>query len=88
MNKGIEINAVKIKIPPAKKSIQLPKSFKKPIKDLAKSVAPKIINIKDGISDKILKVNIKPDDKSSVPKILTNMFFNTKYSLKIYPMPE
>ncbi len=84
MNKGTEAKAVKIKTTPVKKSIQLPKSFKNPIKDLDKRTIPKNINNKEGISVKALKININPDNKSTAPKILTNMFFKSKYSLKKY----
>jgi hypothetical protein len=83
-NKGIWTNKHRIKIIPVKKSIQLPKSFKSPIKDLIKRASPKKIKINEGISVKIVSIRINPENASIPPKILTNMFFKPRYYLKKY----
>ena len=71
------------KIIPHKKSIQLAKSFNNPNDDLTNKTTPKII--KTWLERFMLAPNIKikPAIMSNAPKILTNMFFKSKYPLKI-----
>ena len=81
---GIGKNATKIKTTPVRKSIQLAKSLRKLINDLAKRTIPKTMNNFEGSSVKRLRASIPPDNKSIAPKILTSMFFKPRYYLKIY----
>ena len=72
---GKEIIISNRKIKPPMKSIQLPKSFKKPREDLIRKKIPKIIKIEFGGENSIKEIKIKLPKMSSPPKTLISIFF-------------
>ena len=81
---GIVKNINKIKVIPAKKSIQLAKSFSIPKLAFISKIIPSVIRRGLGNFIPAQKIRINPLIKSIAPNIFINIFFKLSIHLKIY----